>query len=367
MNQNLFARAALVLWVVVGFGCQSGARRPAVTDLKNNTNAPMVPSAGSGTLGTIERLDPALDEVLGPDAKLEILVKGLDWAEGPVWSKAEKCLLFSDVPQNTIYRWSEKDGVSVYLKPSGYWGATPRGGEPGSNGLTFDPQGRLVMCQHGERRVGRLEKDGGMVAVVDSFEGKRFNSPNDLCYDSRGDLWFTDPPYGLEGKLADAKKEIPFQGVYQYSADGHLQLFTKEIKFPNGIAFSPDEKTLYVAASDPEKPVVWAFERPATNDDVKWQDEKFKKQPRVFFDASALVAKKLKGLPDGMKVDVRGNVWLGGPGGILLISPAGKHLGTILTGEATANCAWGDDGSTLYVTADMYVCRIETKTKGKMP
>ncbi|MDB5323357.1 MAG: gluconolactonase, partial [Phycisphaerales bacterium] len=298
MNLNLLARVALVVPILLVLGCGSAtSRRPAVVELGNNTNVVMTAGAGSGTLGTIERLDPALDELLAPDAKLEILVKGLDWAEGPVWSKGEKCLLFSDVPQNVVYRWSEREGVSVYLKPSGYWGSTPRGGEPGSNGLTFDPQGRLVLCQHGERRVARLEKDGRLVTVVDSFGGKRFNSPNDLIFDSRGDLWFTDPPYGLEGKLADAKKEIPFQGVYRYSAAGRLTLFTKEIKFPNGIAMSPDENTLYVAASDPERPVVWAFDRAGGE---------FKKEPRVFFDASALAAKKLKGLPDGMKVDERG-------------------------------------------------------------
>ena len=358
MKSILLARVTVGVLVLGGWGCGQSMKAPPVADLKNDTNAVMTPEAGSGVLGKIERLDPGIDSVLAPDAKLEILVKGLDWAEGPVWSKREKCLYWSDVPQNTVYRWSEGKGVSVFLKPSGYWGTTPRGGEPGSNGLTFDPQGRLVLCQHGERRVGRLEKAGKMVAVVDHYDNKRFNSPNDLCYDAQGNLWFTDPPYGLEGKLDDPAKEIPFQGVYRFSADGKLTLFTKEIKFPNGIALSPDEQTLYVAASDPDKPVVWAFDREGTG---------FKKQPRVFFDASALAAKKLKGLPDGMKVDGRGNVWLGGPGGILIISPAGRHLGTIATGEATANCAWGEDGSTLFVTADMYVCRIKTLTHGKMP
>jgi gluconolactonase len=363
MNSNLLARVMAGVLICMLCGCQQSTKAPPLVDLNNDTNAVMTPEAGSGTLGTIERLDPALDAVLAPDAKLEILVKGLDWAEGPVWSKRDKCLYWSDVPQNVVYRWSQGKGVSVFLKPSGYWGTKPRGGEPGSNGLTFDPQGRLVLCQDGERRVGRLEKDGTMVAVVDQFEGKRFNSPNDLCYDAEGNLWFTDPPYGLEGKLEDPKKEIPFQGVYEYSAQGRLTLVTKEIKFPNGIAFSPDERTLYVAASDPAKPVVWAFDRSET----KSGRDEFKTQPRVFFDASALAAKKLKGLPDGMKVDDRGNVWLGGPGGILIISSAGKHLGTIATGEATANCAWGEDGSTLFVTADMYVCRIKTLTRGKMP
>lgn len=225
--------------------------------------------------------------------------------------------------------------------------------------MTFDKEGRLVLCEHGERRVARLEKDGHtQTALADRFEGKRFNSPNDLCFDSKGDLIFTDPPYGLEGKLKDAKKELPFQGVYRRSADGKLTLLTREITYPNGLMLSPDEKVLYVAESNPDKPVIWAF-------DMK-PDGSVANQ-RVFFDASAMAAKKLKGLPDGMKVDVQGNLWATGPGGVLIISPAGKHLGTILTGEATANCAWGDDGSVLYITADMYLCRVKTMTKGKMP
>ena len=184
MNSNLLARVIVGMMVLAGWGCQQSMKAPPVADLKNDTNAVMTPEAGSGVLGRIERLDPGIDSVLAPDAKLEILVKGLDWAEGPVWSKRDKCLYWSDVPQNVAYRWSEGKGASVFLKPSGYWGTTPRGGEPGSNGLTFDPQGRLVLCQHGERRVGRLEKDGKMVAVVDRFEGKRFNGPNDIVVKS---------------------------------------------------------------------------------------------------------------------------------------------------------------------------------------
>jgi len=360
MRPNPFALAALPLFL--SFACNAPTKPPiaaaAPADLHNNTNAVMTPSAGQGTLGTIDRLDPALDALLAKDAKLEILVQGLDWAEGPVWSKADRALLFSDVPQNTVYSWSQRDGVRVYLKPSGYTGTTPRGGEPGSNGLTFDAQGRLTLCQHGDRRVARLEKDGTQTALADRYDNKRFNSPNDLCYDAKGNLFFTDPPYGLEGKLDDPKKELPFQGVYRRAADGKLTLLTKDIKFPNGIALSPDERILYIAESNPDKPVVHAFD---LKPDGTIADQ------RTFFDASALAAQKLKGNPDGMKVDVNGNIWLGGPGGILVISPSGKHLGTIKTGEATANCAWGDDGSTLYVTADMYLCRISTLTRGKLP
>jgi len=351
MKPHHIARSILLLPLFLSLACQS--------TLNNDTNPPKIPVPATGTLGTIERLDPALDGLLGKDARVEILAKGTDWAEGPVWSKAGGFVTFSDVKQNTIWKWSEKDGLSVFFKPSGYTGTTPRGGEPGSNGETRDSQGRLVTCEHGDRRIARLEADGKTkTTLADGYEGKRFNSPNDLVYDSKGNLYFTDPPYGLEGKLDDPKKELPFQGVYRLGSDGKLTLLTKELKYPNGIAFSPDEKTLYVAVSDPQNAVVYAY-------DVK--DDGSIANQRKFFDAQALADKKLKGLPDGIKVDVKGNMWLGGPGGILIISPAGKHLGTLATGEATANCAWGDDGSVLYITADMYLCRIKTLTKGKIP
>jgi gluconolactonase len=365
MNTNHIARWALTLPLWIGVGCKSTDRgggrsaAPAKVALKNNTNAPMVAENASGTLGSIERLDPALDALLPKDAKIEILAKGLDWSEGPVWSKEMKALLFSDVPQNVVYTWTEQGGVAVHLKPSGYTGTTPRGGEPGSNGLTMDKEGRLTLCQHGDRRVARVEKDGKQTALADRFEGKRFNSPNDVIYDSKGNLLFTDPPYGLEKRLDDPKKEIPFQGVYRVVPGGKPALVTKEVKFPNGLALSPDEKTLYVAESNPDKPVIWAFDFKAAEGTASNQ--------RVFFDASALAAKKLQGLPDGLKVDTAGNLWASCPGGIVILSPAGKHLGSILTGEKTANCAWGDDGSTLYITADMYVCRVRTSARGKMP
>ena len=198
------------------------------------------------------------------------------------------------------------------------------------------------------------------MTLAERFEGKRFNSPNDLVYDAKGNLFFTDPPYGLEKRMDDPKKETAFQGVYRSGADGKLSLLTQEIKFPNGIALSPDEKTLYVAESNADRPYIWAA-------DLK--PDGTIGSLRTFFDASKLAAdKSRKGGPDGLKVDAQGNVWSTGPGGVLVISPAGKHLGTILTGEATANCAWGgDDGSTLYITADMYVCRVKTTAKGIIP
>src|SRR4051812_46789830 len=205
MNTTALARSAMVIPLLVGLGCQPRSVgipvMESVAERHNNTNPPVTGTTASGTLGSVERLDPAFDALLAKDAKVEVLAKGLDWSEGPVWSKHERCLYFSDVPQNVIYRFDELGGLSPFLKPSGYWGTTPRGGEPGSNGLTFDNEGRLVACQHGERRVARREKDGKWTTLADRYEGKRFNSPNDLCFDSKGNLFFTDPAYGMEGKL----------------------------------------------------------------------------------------------------------------------------------------------------------------------
>ena len=332
--------------------------------LNNNTNPPVLAKNASGTLGTIERLDPALDDLLAADAKVEILVEGVTWAEGPVW--VDGGLNFSDVKQNTMYRWTAADGVKSYLQPSGYSGATPRGGEPGSNGLTLDLSGNIVMCQHGDRRVARLNRDGSVTAVIENYQGKRFNSPNDLCFDSQGNLYFTDPPYGLEGMEKNPKREMDVNGIYFVPAKGEAKRLptstityadgkTAPLNYPNGVALSPDQKKLYVAVSDSKHPVVMQYDLESPGNLTNG---------KVFFDAAALVAKKLPGMPDGMKLDTHGNIWIGGPGGLLILSPTGKHLGTLVTGVPTANCAWGDDGSTLYITANHNVCRIKTKTKG---
>lgn len=309
------------------------------------------------TFGTIERNDPLIDNLLAPDAKIEKLAEGFQWAEGPVWVWRQHGLFFSDVPKNIVYRWNEDEGVTEYLHPSGYTGRASRGGEPGSNGLTLDPQGRLVLCEHGDRRVARLDKwikNGPQTTLVEYYDWRRFNSPNDACYKSNGDLYFTDPPYGLEGGTNSPKKELFFSGVYRLSKGGKLTLLTKELTFPNGIAFSPDEKTLYVAVSDPNHAVWMAY--PVKADGTL-------EKGRVFYDATQWV-KSRKGLPDGMKVDHAGNLFATGPGGVLIFSPQGKYLGAINTDEPTANCGWGDDGSVLYITANNKLCRIRTKTKG---
>lgn len=306
------------------------------------------------TLGVIERLDPRFDALVPRDARVERLAEGFDWSEGPAWDRASKSLVFSDVPMNTVFRWEEGKGVSIFLKPSGYTGSTPRGGEPGSNGLVWGPDGKLVLCQHGDRRVARLDGDR-FTTLADKFEGKRFNSPNDAVFHSNGDLYFTDPPYGLLKGNADPAKELPFNGVYRLKPGGELTLLTKEMTFPNGIALSPDEKTLYVANSDPDLAIWKAF--PVNPDGTIGAG-------KVFADVTASARSK-KGLPDGMKVDAKGNLFATGPGGVLVFAPDGTHLGTFATGEATANCGWGDDGSTLYITADMYLGRVRLSTTGK--
>ena len=315
---------------------------------------PVQPPMMLPTVGQIFRQEAGLDSLLDANAKIEVLASGFEWSEGPVWVKDGGYLLFSDIPRNVVMRWKEGEGVKEYLRPAGYTGVADYGREPGSNGLTLDPQGRLVLCEHGDRRVARLEKNGGKRTLADNYQGKRLNSPNDLVYHSNGDLYFTDPPYGLPQNVQDSRKELDFQGVYRLSKDGQLTLLTKELARPNGLAFSPDEKTLYVAQSDPEKAIWMAY--PVQNDGTLGTG-------RVFADATSMVGKE-QGLPDGLKVDRNGNLFATGPGGVHIYNPAGKLLGRIGTGQKTANCAWGEDGSVLYITADKYLCRIRTKTKG---
>jgi gluconolactonase len=326
------------------------------------------------TIGTIERLDPRFDKLIPKDAKLEKVAGGFIWTEGPVWVRNGGYLLFTDIPNNVVNKWKEGEKVVPFIKPSGYTGKKPRGGkpadEPGANGLRTDVQGRLHLCEHGDRRVSRIDLFlrpdtapllnakavlGKKTVLADKYMGKRLNSPNDLVFHSNGDIYFTDPPYGLLKREKDPARELDFFGVYRISAaDGKLTLLTKEMTRPNGIALSPDDKTLYVANSDPELAIWKAF---AVKADGTLGEGK------VFFDASKWVGKK-KGLPDGLRVDVDGNLFATGPGGVLVFAPDGTHLGTIATGVPTSNCTFGEDGSVLFVTANHDIGRIRTGTKG---
>jgi gluconolactonase len=310
-------------------------------------------AAATNEYPQIVRLDPRFDALVPKDAVVEKLADGFSWVEGPVWNRAEKFLLFSDIPNNAVMKWKEGEGISLFLKPSGYSGKEPfTGREPGSNGLTFDPKGRLVLCQHGDRRIARLEADGSKTTLVDRYQGKRINSPNDAILKSNGDMYFTDPPFGLPGAFDDPGKELDFQGVYRLSTDGKLTLLTKDLQAPNGIAFSPDEKILYLSDSGLRR---WmAF-------DVK--DDGAIANGRVLLDGTAL-GKDKPGAPDGMKVDKAGNIFSAAPGGIYVISPDGDLLGMFDFNQPTGNCAFGEDGSTLFVTANTAIYRVQLNTEG---
>ena len=308
------------------------------------------------TIGTIERIDPALDAIISPSAKPEIIAEGFEWSEGPLWLEETKTLIFSDVPKNTIHQWSEEKGLSVYLTPSGYTSSVPRGGEMGSNGLTLTPDGKLVLCQHGDRRVAYMnapvnDPKPDFITLADNIDGKKLSSPNDAVVRSNGDVFFTDPPYGLPSQSDDdPAKEAPHNGVYKAS-NGKTTLLVDSLTRPNGIAFLPGEKTFIVANSDSKKAIWYAFDL-AENDSVT--------NARIFYDATE-DAKKERGLPDGFKVDKQGNIFASGPGGVWIFNQEGKVLGKIKIPEATSNCALSADEKTLYLTADMYVLRVKLR------
>jgi len=308
------------------------------------------------TMGTIEKMDPALDAIIDVNTKPEIIADSFDWSEGPLWIEAQKMLIFSDVPQNIIYKWTEEKGKEVYLTPSGYTSNIPRGGEMGSNGLVLNPDGKLTLCQHGNRQMAWMDADladpkPNFKTIADNYQGKKLNSPNDACYRSNGDLFFTDPPYGLLKNVDDSSKELPFQGVYKFSKSGGIKLLTDSLTRPNGIAFMPGEKTLIVANSDPEKKNWYAFDIDANDSLIN---------PRIFHSAQASDTTE-KGLPDGMKINKDGVVFATGPGGVWIMDKDGKLLGKIRVPEATSNCAFSPDQKTLYVTNDMYILRIRLK------
>lgn len=304
--------------------------------------------------GFIEQLDNELEQVLNVEAKPEIIGEGFEWSEGPFWVEEHQFLLFSDVPANTIYRWTEAEGVTTYLKPSGYTGSSGRGGEIGSNGLIIDNNGELILCQHGDRRVARMvaplnEPAPEYASVAEQYDNLRFNSPNDLVQHSSGSIYFTDPPYGLEGYVDDPAREMDYQGVYRVDSDGEISLLTDELSRPNGLAFSTHESLLYVANSDPQRAVWMVFDVLEDGDITNG---------RIFYDATEVVDED-PGLPDGMKVTSEGYIFATGPGGVWIFSPDTRVLGKIKTGELISNVAFNEDETILYMTADSYLLRLE--------
>ncbi len=311
---------------------------------------PTAPDTGAGT---ILRVDQRFDALVPADARIEKLADGFVFTEGPVWDRAGGRLLFSDVRGNGVYQWTEADGTSPVIEPV-FEGDRTGLRSVSSNGLTLDAEGRLVMCEHGNRLISRVEADGTRTTLVDRYEGNRLNSPNDAAYASDGWLYFTDPGSALEGRDASPLRELDFNGIYRLSPDGELELLYRDQSRPNGIALSPDEATLYVANSDPDQKVWMAYDLGAegvTN-------------PRVFFDVNDQTA---EGAADGLKADDAGNLFATGPGGVWVIAPDGTHLGSIMPDEVPANVAWGDDGSTLYMTARTGLYRIRLTTGGTIP
>lgn len=303
----------------------------------------------------IVRFDPRADRLIPADAAVERLTDGHAWLEGPAWNPKGRFLLFSDIPKNAVYRWKESEGTSLFLSPSGYSGARPFAGrEPGSNGLVFDRDGRLILCEHGDRRLTRIEQDGRRYVIADRFEGKRLNSPNDVIVSKAGDLYFTDPPFGLPAAFADTARDLDFCGVYRWTEENGITLLTRDLVAPNGIALSPDEKTLYVTDVHPPSAGWYAFD--VMSDGTIGNR-------RLLKDARPWMASRPGG-PDGLDVDVHGNLFAAGPGGIYVLAPDGSELAFIDFGVATANCTWGDDGSTLYITAGTAVYRVRTITRG---
>jgi gluconolactonase len=338
MDKRKYALAAMLLTAC------SSARPPEETSAKTESGPPGV--------GSIVRLDPAMDALVPTSAKIEKLAGGFGFTEGPVWFP-EGYLWFSDVTGNVVRQWGPDGKITEILRPGGGENKTaPPGSFIGPNGMIHGKDGIILLCQHTNRQIVQVAKDHSVTKFLDRYQGKRFNSPNDLVYKSDGALYFTDPPYGLLKQDDDPAKELKFNAVFRY-ANGKLEPVIKDLTRPNGIAFSPDEKILYISNSD-EKHKVWMAYDVRTDGTVG--------NGRLFFDVTNETD---PGNPDGMKLDTQGNIYAAGPAGIWVFSPQGKHLGTIKPGETPANCNWGDDGKTLYITAQTGLYRIKLTAQGQ--
>jgi gluconolactonase len=302
---------------------------------------------------TIEIYDSTALTLVDPDATFEILAEGFYWTEGPLWIDELQAVIFSDIPVNKIYKWSEKDGLGIYLESAGHTGEENKDSGKGPNGLTLDLENKLVLCQHGDRRIARMDADvknpqAQFTTIAGTYEGKKFNSPNDLVMDGAGNIYFTDPPYG---QTDNKTGEIGINGVFKVGSDKEVSLLLDSLSWPNGIALSLDEQTLYINQSDPENPVLYSYDIAA---DGSLENGK------VLFDFLP-VTENARGLPDGLKIHKSGNIFATGPGGVHIISPEGKHLAAINTGKATANCAFDTDHKYLYMTTTDLLIRLKLK------
>lgn len=339
--------ALAIVTVLVAAGCGYGGETEEAEVMAEEGVEPATAD------GSVVRNDPAMDGLVPVGAVVEKVADGFTFTEGPVWVPGDPDrLYFSDIPANTVYRWSESEGTVVFLQPVLPEDADT-GGAGGSNGLALHPDGRLVLCEHGGRRVSAMALDGERATLADRYDGRRLNSPNDIVFHSSGAAFFTDPPYGLPSQDADENKEQDHNGIYRLDPDGTVTLLETGQTRPNGLGLSPDEKTLYVANSDAAPNRYW--KKYAVNDDLTLGEGE------TFFDASDMEA---PGAPDGLAVDVDGNVFATGPGGVMVIAPDGRHLGTIAPAELPANTAFGGDGSTLYMTARTGLYRVATSTRG---
>lgn len=325
-----------------------------VTFMLPLARAEIIAAAPGTTIGQIDRFSPAAGNLLEDGAVIEVLASGFTWSEGPVWVPWDNQLVFSDVPENKAYRWREGHGVDLFLDPSGASHRGPDISTQGSNGFAVH-KGKILLCQVGDRRIASLDTEGKTFStIVDRYDGKRFSAPNDLCIDRRGNIYFTDPPYGL---VSEKQREIPFNGVYRLAPDGRVTLITSELERPNGIALSPDDKTLYVTNSHAPNPIVMAF--------ALTKEGAAEGPGRVVRSVADLIKKyPKKGSLDGMKVDQEGNLWMGGVAGVVVISKEGVLLAHLVTGHSTGNCCFGGpDGRTLFITSDNMLCRVRTKTR----
>lgn len=319
---------------------------------KNTTNDPQKLASKM----RVEIIDPEALKILDSTASIEVIAEGFKWTEGPLYIKDGDYFIFSDIPENKIWKWKEGQEVVTYLKPSGNTGPPTTAKEPGSNGLLLNAEGALILCQHGDRRVAKMvtsinNPQPQFVTLADKYNGKRLNSPNDAVYDKNGDLYFTDPPYGLTNGINDSTKELSFQGVYRLKPNGQLDLFTSELKYPNGIAFSPDGKFLFISSSDSANYIWMQYEL---------DENGLAKSKRIFYEAHSYEGKNI-GAPDGMKINKAGYIFASGPEGIWLFNATGKLIARIYTGQKTSNCALSPGEKMLLMTCDDYLMRLKLK------